>query len=186
MEKDTQHSIDFITKKTGKNSGFSIPEKYFEELEECVVSEISTLKLPTKKTPFNIPTDYFSKLEDEILTKITSEENTLPKKRKYVILLQERIKTIIPYASVASILLFIGAYFFNNYGNKTTIDDITIDDLENWYGSGYENINNTEMIMILETSDFDNEEITSVNITDETIENYLNSVDTNTLLNNIP
>lgn len=186
MEKDLQHSIDFITQKTGGKSGFSVPNNYFDGVEDTFFSHITESQLPKKETSFDVPKDYFAKLEDEILSKVTSEEKTVSTNKGRVISLRERMQSIIPYASVASVLVFVSVYFFNNYNRTTSLDDISIADLETWYDVGYDETNNTELAMVFETTDFTEDELTSVKFDTDIIENYLNSTDNTSLLNEIP
>lgn len=174
MNTDLQHSIDYITQKVGKKSGFSVPKGYFDELENNAFVKLTETKLPKKKS-FKLPNDYFSTIEDTILAKVSSEEKTLPKKKGKVISLRERIRTIIPYASVASVLLFIGVYFLNNYNKTISIDDITLADIENWYDNGYIPTNSTELAFNIESVDFTDEELVSININDAVLEEYFDT-----------
>jgi len=48
MKKDLKNSIDFINKKVGKKSGFSITSNYFEDLEDAIFAKITTSELPKK------------------------------------------------------------------------------------------------------------------------------------------
>lgn len=182
MEKDLQHSIDYITSKTSNKRGFSIPKDYFNKFEDVVLSNITEANLP-KEESFAVPSEYFTSLEDKILTKITSEEKTKQKNKGKIILFQESIQRIIPYASVAaSILLFISIYFLNNRNSQISLDDISVAEIENWYDNGYGNANNTALAMVIETSDFNDDDIASIILSDENLENYFNSTDDTTVL----
>lgn len=175
MDNNIQHSIDFITSKTGGKSGFSVPKNYFNGIEDNVFANISEENLPKKKS-FDVPTNYFENLEDTILAKIASEEKSTSIKQVKVISLYNRVRRIIPYASVASILLFVSLYFFNNYKTTVTIDDITVSDIENWYDNSYETINSEEIAMVLTDDDLNETDfITTTNDTD--LEIYLQNID---------
>lgn len=183
MDKELQNSIDYITQKTGEKSGFLVPKNYFKEFENDVLAHISEEKFSKKKS-FDIPTDYFSKLEDEILAKVTSEEKTFTTKEVKVISLRKRLRYIIPYASVASVLLFVGMYFFKEYNSKITFDDITVADIENWYDTSDEAIDNEELAMVLNEENDLNENDFLTTINDNDLEDYLQNTDSN-LLNEI-
>lgn len=185
MDKNLQHSINYITSKTGGKSKFSVPKNYFDGIEDDVLTKISEVNLPNKEL-FTVPKDYFTNLEDEILAKISPEDNIQPKKEVKVISLQKRILQVIPYTVAASVVLFIGTYFFNNYNNSTvTLDDITVAEIENWYNNGYGDSNETELAMTLETVDFTDDELSSIQLNDAVLEDYFNSKDNTLLLNEI-
>ncbi|GFD76783.1 hypothetical protein MHM83_15640 [Tenacibaculum sp. Mcav3-52] len=176
MNKKNKHTINFSSLKAGKNCGFSIPQNYFEEIEEKINTSIFIDSLPKKKT-FNTPDDYFDTIETQILSKLVTEQTTETK----VISLRKRILQYIPLAAAASVLLFIGFNYFNT--QKITFEDITITDIESWYENGYGDIDNNELAATLNTSELDEDILAS--ISDETLEDYLNSVDTTTLINEI-
>ena len=41
MENEIKHSEDFITRKSGKQSGFSIPSDYFDDVEQDIITDHS-------------------------------------------------------------------------------------------------------------------------------------------------
>lgn len=185
MEQEVKHSINYISQKTGGETGFSIPENYFDTLEDVILSK-TVIPQPSKENKsFNVPEHYFSTLEDNILSKVSLNEKKATQKEAKVISFFNRLQKVIPYAAAASVLLFIGTYFLYNYNSSIVFEDITITDVETWFDTGYGTTNNTEMAMVLEASDFDDTELFSVTLNNEAIENYLNTVDTNLLLNEI-
>ncbi|TYP96090.1 hypothetical protein C7447_10927 [Tenacibaculum adriaticum] len=177
MKNELENSVNYITQKTGRKSGFSVPKNYFNGIEDDFLVKLSEEQLP-KKTTFDIPKDYFSNLENEILAKVSIKE---PK----VISFRDRIFKFIPLAAAASIVLFIGFYFLNNQNNSITFDDISSTDVENWYDSMLGYSNNTELAFAYDVSDFDESELSVVTINDDVIEDYFNSIDNSTLLNEI-
>ncbi len=72
MDKELKNKIDFINQKTGKKTGFSIPENYFEEMEDNFFSSIATESLP-KEDAFKTPSNYFETVENDILSKLNIE-----------------------------------------------------------------------------------------------------------------
>ncbi|MEE3999316.1 hypothetical protein V1T75_03110 [Tenacibaculum sp. FZY0031] len=176
MNEKIKHTINFINQKAGKNCSFSVPQNYFEEVEERINTSIFIDSLPKKKT-FNTPDDYFDTIEAQIQSRLIKEQTTEPK----VISLRKRVLQYIPLAAAASVLLFIGINYFNT--QKITFEDITTTDIESWYENGYGDIDNSELAATLNTSELDEDILAS--ISDETLEDYLNSVDTPTLINEI-
>lgn len=179
MDKDLKNSINYITQKMGKKSGFSVPEKYFDEIENNAITNIFAEQLP-KSTNLNVPTNYFSTLEDSILSKIASEE-----KNTNVISLRSKFFSFVPYVAAASVLLFLGFYLFNNL-NNTNINELDFANIEDWYENGYIDTNDSDLALALEMTDFEEDEITSINFNDDNVENYLNSIDNTTIFNETP
>ena len=70
MDKELKNKIDFINQQTGKKTGFSTPENYFEEMEDnFFYFNNNFLNLP-RKDVFKTPSNYFSTVENDILTKL--------------------------------------------------------------------------------------------------------------------
>jgi len=176
MKKDLKNSIDFINKKVGKKSGFSITSNYFEDLEDAIFAKITTSELP-KKTGFKTPENYFSEVENKILLRI-SENQHQPK----VIDFKRKILKIVPYLVAASIVLFItiNTFIFNKK-ESITFDSISKNDIENWFDSNTLNSSDIATILgdgILEMNDFYFAQFKT-----ETIEDYLYSIDNQEILN---
>ncbi|WP_440121972.1 hypothetical protein [Tenacibaculum sp. Ill] len=172
MNEKLKHTIDFINQQVGKDCGFSTPQNYFEGVEETINTSIFIDSLPKNKA-FNTPDSYFDDIETQIQSKLTTETK--------VISFRKRVLQYIPIAAAASVLLFIGINYFNT--QKITFEDITITDIESWYENGYGDIDNSELAVTLNTSELDEDILAS--ISDETLEDYLDSVDTPTLINEI-
>ncbi len=176
MNNELQNSIKYIKEKTGSDSGFSIPENYFNGIEDDFLIKLSEEKLPNTSS-FDTPGNYFDNLENDILSKI----DTTPKQGK-VISLKSRLFKYLPTAVAASLVLFLSFQFLNTK-ETTSIDDISYADIEDWFE---ENNTNTELAFVYEDNLDENDlTLTDVNFSDETIEDYLNSVDHSDLLNEI-
>ncbi|WP_440066168.1 hypothetical protein [Tenacibaculum discolor] len=176
MNEKLKHTINFINQQVGKDCGFSTPQNYFEEVEETINTSVFIDSLPKKKA-FSAPDGYLDAIEAKIQSKLETEQTTETK----VISLRKRILQYIPVAAAASVLLFIGINYFNT--QKITIEDITITDIESWYENGYGDIDNSELAVTINTSEL--EEDIFASISDETLEDYLDSVDIPTLINEI-
>lgn len=175
MESKIQHSIDYITQKTGKKSGFSVPNNYFEEIDDNIFNRIVEEKIPNKNS-FKVPKDYFLTVEDKILSKVIPER----KKQTKVIALRR----IIEISAIASVLLLISLYLFNN-NITVSFDNITIAEIEDWYNNSYEITNDNEIAILLDESDFINTGISSINIDESVLEDYFNSTDSSNLIQEI-
>lgn len=172
MSKELKHSVDFLNQKVGKETAFSTPENYFNEVEDTIYTSAITDSFPSKN-PFSTPTNYFNTVEDSILSKIN-----LKGKEVKVISLRKRILQYVPTAAAASVLLFVGINYFNN--QKTTLDDITINEIESWYENGYGTTYNEELASAISIADIEEEIFTS--ISEESIEDYIIVNNTNNTL----
>lgn len=178
MENEIKNSIAFINKKTGKKSGFSAPSDYFDNLEDVIAVKITTESLP-KESAFKVPDTYFNNLEDHILAQVSSKE-----KETKVISFRDRVLKIIPYTAAASIALFIGLNSFVFNQNETlTLDMLSDNEIEYWLDTN--TLNNNDIAAILEDEILDENEFSFTEIKDESIEDYINSIDNTSLLNEL-
>ncbi|TDQ27716.1 hypothetical protein [Tenacibaculum caenipelagi] len=174
MDKKLKHTIDYLNQKVDKKTGFSTPEDYFDKVQEDISTSLFINNLPKEK-PFSTPNDYFSTIEMNIFSKLELEKN----KKVKIISFRKRILQYIPATAAATILLFIGINYFNT--QKITFEDITINDIESWYENGYGNTNVDELATALNTSDFEDDILST--ISDESLEDYLYTIDNNILIN---
>ena len=174
MDKDLKHSIDFINNKVGKKTGFSLPENYFEEMEPTFFSSETTVTI-SKENAFKTPDNYFNTVEENILTKLKATS-----KEVKVISLYKRVLDFIPITAAASVLLFIGLHYFTT-NNQNSFNTITQADVASWYENGYGDTDTNELAIVLESSDFEENILPSID--DENLEEYLNTIDSSTLIN---
>jgi hypothetical protein len=178
MENEIKHSIDFINKKVGNKNNFSVPTNYFDHLEDDISLKISE-KSFKKNNAFKIPETYFNTIEDNILTTISSQE-----KKTKVISFKQRLLKLIPYAAAASIALFIGLNsFVFNTNDILTFDMVSDDDIEYWLDEN--TISTSEIGIILEDEISDENAFYFTKLEDESIEDYINSIDNTSLLNEL-
>lgn len=174
--KDNNTHKKFTSLEDIKKTGFSTPENFFNSFEDDLFSKISEENLPSKNG-FSTPDGYFEELENQIFDKIALEEKPEAK----VISLKSRILKTIPYAAAASVLLFIGLNYFSSINNSVTFEDLSTTEIENWLDT---DISGTEIAEVISEIDFNEADFTN-NINDTEIEDYLDNIDTSTLLNEI-
>lgn len=178
MENEIKHSVDFISKKAGKKNNFSIPTNYFEGLEDNISLLLSENKFD-KKNAYKVPETYFNNIEDLILTKVTPKE-----KKTQVVSFKKHILKLIPYAAAASVALFISLNsFILNTNEGLTFDAISDDEIEYWLDEN--TISTTEIGIILEDEIANENSFYFTDLEDESIEDYINSTDNNSLLNEL-
>mgnify|MGYP003147070231 CR=1 FL=1 len=182
MKSKIINSVTSLEEKIGKKTGFSSPKNYFNNLEEVINAKLIEEALP-KAHGFKISDNYFNSLEDQIILK-TKKEEAQDFKQTKVISLKDRLLKIIPLAAAASIILFIGlnSYILDN-NNTTNLNQISDDDMEYFLES---NAIHTIDIAAVFNDDFENESILSLTtIEDESIEDYMSSIDNTYLLNEL-
>ncbi|PQJ82232.1 hypothetical protein [Polaribacter glomeratus] len=178
MDKEIKNSVNYISKKTCINTGFSTPADYFNKLEAVIDAKLSEKKLP-KENGFKTPDNYFNTIENSVLSKV------LPSAKEVkIISFKDRVLKLIPYAAAASIILFIG---LNSFVFKTdeelTMDSLSDVEIEYWLDSNTLFTNDISIVLeddLLEENDF-----YFTTIKDETIEDYINSIDNIALFNEI-
>lgn len=177
MDNNKKHIINRLTSKQEGKSGFTTPKDYFENVENDFFAKLSEKSLP-KQTGFKTPKNYLENLEDAILAKVNP-----PKKEVKIISLSDRLRKITPVAAAASVLFFIGINYFSNEATVVNWDDITTVDVNNWYEST--SIDNTELALVYEDTNVDEDVFLSSSVDNIDIEDYFNAVDTSTIINEI-
>ena len=178
MSTKNKYSLEQIKSMTQHKSGFSTPENYFESVENSVFSNIKAATF-SKENVFTAPDNYFTNFEDSLFANID-----FPKKEVKVISLKSRILKIIPAAAAASILLFIGLNTLT-FSETTSFESISSEEMENWLDESYIK-NNTSIINFVD-ADFKSSNVLEEDssIEGEDIFEYLNTIDSSTLLTEI-
>lgn len=175
MDKETKHSIDFINKKINKKNGFIIPDNYFDKLDDDLQVIINQNSLPEEHN-FEVPKTYFDTLENEILSKVETTSSRKPK----VLLLRKKIIQYIPNAVAASVMLIIASYFYFN-SNDVTTHNFNTTDIEDWFDEDYNTISSDELAILFTADDFTEDEL-SVKVNNDNLEEYLNTIDSSNLI----
>lgn len=178
MDTKLKNSEAYLNSILGKENGFSIPENYFNNFEDVIDKKIVEANLP-KENSFNTPNSYFDNLEDIILDKVSST-----KKETKVISLKERILKYIPIAAAASVVLFIGlnSYIFNN-DTTSNLDSLTDNDIEYWLDTN--SLNTNDIAVVLQDDFLEENDLSFTTLQDENIEEYINSIENSSLLNEL-
>ena len=193
------NSLDILKK---QGSGFRTPEKYFEILEDEILSKIAVGKFPEKEG-FNLPASYFENLEDDVFLKLkedkitkslkteipegyfnTIEDRVFDKLKKdnliqpKVISLRSKfLKVFTPLAIAASLLLF---FIVNYNNNKYNIENVATSEIDTWIEEDLIILDVNQIAEVFSDVNL-NEEI---NNEDEELLEYLNGMDIESILNN--
>ena len=170
MENKIENSLDYINKKTGTKSGFSVPSNYFENFEESFNIKLKEEKF-VKKQGFEVPASYFDNLEENIFVKIVPV-----KKEVKVISFKQRVLNLLPIAAAASIALFIGlnSFVFNN-PNNDPFNNLADVEVENWISNNINSIYENDEALTFTDIEFDDFETIPNSITNDELEDYLNN-----------
>ena len=131
MDKNIKNLNNILNDFTKKESNFAVPENYFNNLEDDILSKVIENQFPGELS-YNVPENYFDTFEEDIFKKINLKEQKPTK----LISLKSRLIKIIPTAAAACILLFIGFNYFS-MNSTTTFENITSDEIENWLDENY-------------------------------------------------
>jgi len=178
MKTTLENSLEYITQKTQKKTGFSTPTHYFENVENSIFKQLTSDKILKEKN-FTVPAHYFENLEDRILEKIITD-----KKPTKVVTLQKKILKIIPFMAAASVVLFISFYAYQHSKKEISLDTIADADIETWFSNGFETIESTNYDFLLEEADFnEDDDIDTEILNKDDVEKYINNEDITPYIN---
>lgn len=152
MKKDKLHNI--------KKNGFTVPEGYFDSLEDNIIDELK-VKESVTNTGFKVPDNYFENLEDSVLSKVSNLE-----KDTKVIKLFSR-KTILFASSIAAAILLL--FNLSIFTEKATEPDF--ETVENYILN--EDISTYEIASLLEEEELTEENFIEFSIEEDTVEDYI-------------
>lgn len=145
-----------------KNSGFKVPQNYFEDMEDFLLSEIK-LKKTSATSGFAVPEKYFNTLEHRIIS-------TVQDQKKFKIITLFSWRKVAYVGTIAASLIIMFNIFFND-SKKLTVETIKTASIENY-------IINEELEITDIASLFTDEDLSEVNFINdqfspETLENYV-------------
>ena len=120
--------------KYSENSGFRLPQNYFEKFEERMMrrlDEQEANKLPGRESGFGVPEGYFESLEERILQK-TKDTG------KPVISIFRKEYLFYAAAVAAIFILMLGNFFETESEQPVGWDDVEISAMENYIDEGYD------------------------------------------------
>ncbi|TXD84706.1 hypothetical protein ESY86_03140 [Subsaximicrobium wynnwilliamsii] len=158
MTKNNLHSI--------KNSGFKVPDGYFDQVETAICNDIS-LREKIEASGFTTPKGYFEHFEDHLLGQLPKEENDK------AIPLYNRTKVIFAIAIAACLVLMLSILF--NTTQELTFDTLETAAIENYLEEeDYTDDDLATLFMENELSTFD---FIEVKISEDTANEFIDSID---------
>ncbi|MEZ4796276.1 MAG: hypothetical protein R2785_03805 [Flavobacteriaceae bacterium] len=148
-----------------KQTGFKVPEGYFNHLEDTVLNKLNeSSKLETiKNSGFNVPQDYFSKVENSVFKAIKKEE-----KEVKVVSLWSRKNILYASGVAAAVVLMISIF---NKDKKLTFDSLDTELVELYITPN--NINTSDLATLWNEAELSDVAIDSYGFLDETVEDYI-------------
>ena len=155
----TPKNIEELLNRLNKQTPFTVPEGYFEELEEKVIQTVKEEENVEKaKIPFEVPQGYFDGLADKVMAKVDNNP---------AISIWHKPMTVA--ASVAVLLMVsLGIYYIKLPSKTQQTADISFNDIstEELYAAIEDEV---EMDLVAEVLDL--EENTTISATDESAVN---------------
>lgn len=174
MKKETIHNI--------KDSGFKTPDNYFESFETQLLERISEKEMinTSGDSGFTVPKGYFDSVENNVLKQLTCAELvSVTKPETHVIALKSR-RTFYYVAGIAASFVLLISLVFNTNDDKLSIDTIDTASIESYLYQ--EDYSNEDLASLFKTDDISETNFIDVNITDDTLNEYLEHIDTEDLI----
>lgn len=153
MKKNNSHNI--------KRTGFKVPEDYFDNLEDTILSHVKLEELATN-SGFKAPENYFENLENQIIDKVSDKETS-----KVISLFSKR-NLVYTSGIAAAILLLFNLSIFQKKSKWSTLD---IETVENYIID--EQMTSYEIAYLLSDEQLIEENFINHDFNDENIEAYL-------------
>ncbi len=150
------------------NSGFKIPDDYFANLEDQVMSHIKIDE--ASGSGHKMPEDYLDNLENSILNKAGKEPQ--PK----VISLFNKRNLIYISSVAAAIVLFFSIGIFNTPDPFSELDDELV---ENYI---LNEITDADLAELIENQEIDHTQFIDYNLNEDILDSYLQSADIEELI----
>jgi len=167
MKKNKLHNL--------KTTGFKTPEHYFEAFEERLFERLEDKESISgiETSGFTLPEDYFDTVEAIIMIQIKTED-------KPVIRLKPRT-TFYAIAGIAAGVVLVLSLVFNN-SKPISIDTVETSFLERYILQ--ESTSFDELASLFETDDISETNFIDFNISEETLDYYLENTDNEDLISN--
>jgi len=155
-------------------TGFKVPENYFEDFQEALLSELK-LKESCANSGFKVPENYFETLDNKILKAVKDQKET-----KVIKLFNwKKIAYATPIA--ATVIIMLGILF--NKNSSLSIDKIETASIENYILT--EELEPNEMASLFSNEDLSEINFTNNNLNPETLEDFvLDNLDIEEIITN--
>lgn len=179
MKNKIDTSEIFRVSMTAKEAGFAVPKDFFSTAEERYSSFLVTNKL-SNEPGYTVPENYFPRVESLIIKEITFKKEVKANS------LRQNIFKISTFSAAASIVLFLGMYFFGAQpSNELSFDAIGQSDIENWMEEHANDISNQAYLELLPNAIITASDFDFTDIKNDAIEAYIINSEDMYLLNDL-
>ena len=159
-------------KNKGSNrKGFSVPDGYFDQIENKIISD---LKQDSKKG-LKVPEGYFDDFEVKPLSGSPLNQN--PGGSKVIKLNRSEVKKILWMAAAASVFLFYGIQYMSTDEPGLQWDDLEQAELSTWIESDLAELNAYEI-----AEAYPDVELSASTLTNDELDAYLNEIELDQIL----
>lgn len=155
------------------NSGFIVPDDYFENFEEKMMLSIGEKPaleniVFKSNSGFKVPNSYFENIEREIIHKVEGEK----KSGKFISLFNN--PKLYYAAAVAAVFIgVVSTVFFNPVTDNFTIDGLEISAIEHYIDEGYIDFNYNEISAFMAEEDYSFDDFNTSGLSDDQVFEYL-------------
>lgn len=148
-----------------KQTGFRVPENYFNNLEDSVFTKLNAKsKLDSvNDSGFSTPQDYFSKIEETVFNKLNEEK----KDAKIVQLFSKQ--NLIYFSGIAAAIIILISVF--KPSSSLSFDTIETELVESYIST--HDIYSEDLASLWNESDYSDVSFTEFELLDESVENYI-------------
>lgn len=151
MDKGKLHTI--------KNSGFKVPDNYFDSLEDSIMDQFNLSK-KIAETGFKTPDSYFDTIEEKIMSRVDHEPKVVQLFSK---------QNLVYVAGIAAALVLMFSIIVNR--NQLTFDDLETTSIENYLFE--EDINTYELASLLTDDELITDDFIDSEMPSEALQEYL-------------
>lgn len=164
-------------KKNIKNSGFKVPDQYFENFEKQLSNALDDEKengfllSKVEKTGYKVPDQYFETFEDILLTKIKEKKKTTK------VISIATIKKLMYISGVAAMIVLAIILRNPKETNAPDFESIAIADIQEYIISNHVEMSDDELAVLLDSEIDLTEMFEDAIISNEVLEDYLSTED---------
>jgi uncharacterized protein (DUF924 family) len=179
MENDRNNNENFVKSELRKDTGFIAPKNYFKDVEDNFSVFLLKDKFP-KENSFTTPKDYFEELEQSIVNRITI------KKEVKTLSLKMHLLKYIPYATAASVALFLSLnYFISSAAKDASFDTLVQSDIEHWVVENSSELSDQDFATLIYSNLTNENDFALTDIKNDAIEEYIINSEDSSILNEI-
>lgn len=163
-------------------TGFKIPEAYFEAFDVRMFEKLKEEELP-KDSGFAVPDHYFDELEEKIVQSTTTSNWKVLRNEKPKINVPNRSAILYTLTGIAAAVVVVLSLYPFGSNTSYSFEDLNETIVSAYIQDGELDLTAEDLAMYLQDEDFDALVVPSETISEENLSDYLlNNLDDTTLL----